>query len=132
MNVKGPKGFPDLTKDQHGKEQGDFIKSAIARGLLADDSLWDDTIRDAMDEKRSMSERIRWFALFIANTLPQEPMKLLIKHFDILTMWPRLNKEQKMEKLLCRIEHTLRIHGIRPSEGESTNFLRYNSNDNIF
>jgi hypothetical protein len=119
MNVKGPKGFDELTKDQNGVECGSYVKAAIARGLLADDKLWDDTIRDAMDEKRSMSERIRWFALFIANTLPQEATKLLTTHFDILTMWPRLNKQQKMEKLLCRIEHTLRIHGIRPSEGNN-------------
>jgi hypothetical protein len=119
MNVKGPKSFDDLTKDQNGAECGGFVQAAIARGLLSDDTLWDNTIRDAMDEKRSMSERIRWFALFIANTLPLEPQKLLINHFDILTMWPRLNKEQKMEKLLCRIEHTLRIHGIRPSEGNN-------------
>jgi hypothetical protein len=117
MNVKGPKSFEDLTKDQNGTECGGYIQAAIARGLLADDTLWDDTIRDAMDEKRSMCERIRWFALFIANTLPQEPQKLLDNHFAILTMWPRLNNEQKMEKLLCRIEHILRIHGIKPTEG---------------
>lgn len=91
---------------------------AIARGLMIDDKLWDDTIKDAMTEKRSLSERIRWFALFIANVLPKKPQDLLEKYFTDLTAWPGLvTKDDKMERLLKRIEIILRIHGIQPNDG---------------
>ena len=80
--------------------------------------MWHETVKDAMAEKRSLSERIRWFALFIANALPKKPMELLERHFDNLTMWPgNMTKAQKMERLLKRIEITLRIHGIQPNDG---------------
>jgi hypothetical protein len=84
---------------------------------MVDDALWDQTIKEAMDEKRSLSERIRWFAVFIANVLPKKPKELLKNHFEILTTWPTLTRAQKEERLLKRIEYVLRIHGIRPNDG---------------
>lgn len=84
---------------------------------MVDDALWDQTIKEAMDEKRSLSERIRWFAVFIANVLPKKPKELLNNHFEILTTWPTLTRAQKEERLLKRIEYVLRIHGIRPNDG---------------
>lgn len=85
---------------------------------MADDTLWDQTLKDAMAQIRSLSERIRWFALFIANVLPKKPEELLKNNFDILTTWPKLTKEQRMERLLKRIEVILRVHGIQPNDGD--------------
>lgn len=118
LTIKGPTSFNDLKIDQNGQAHPTYEDCAIARGLMIDDTLWDLTIKDAMLEKRSLSERIRWFALFIANVLPKKPGALLEKHFDNLTSWPgNLTKDAKMERLLRRIEITLRIHGIQPNDG---------------
>jgi hypothetical protein len=109
-----------LKIDQHGKKHTKFMPCAIARGLMSNDTMWDNTIRDSMDEIRSVTERIRWFALFIANVLPNEPIKLLRNHFKVLTMWADLRDDRsKEERLLKRIEFTLRIHGIRPNDGNN-------------
>lgn len=98
--------------------KNNFVDSAIEQGLMSDDTQLDLAIGDAMREIRSLSERIRWFAVFVANRLPKDPAKLLENHFDVLTMWPTLSKEAKKERLLKRIEIILRIHGIRPDDGK--------------
>jgi len=115
--VKGPKSFEDLKNDDAGKSLGNtFVDAALARGLMNDDTLWDATARDALDEKRSLNERIRWFAIFLANVNPKKPVELLNTHFRLLTTWPGLSEEQKMNRLLTRIEYTLRAQGIRTND----------------
>lgn len=112
LHVYGPKSFNDL---KSGKST--FMDSAIEKGLMTDDSKLDETIHEAMREIRSLTERIRWFAVFIANQIPKDPNKLLENHFDSLSMWPNMTVEAKKERLLKRIEIILRIHGIRPDDG---------------
>lgn len=118
LTVKGPTSFDDLKIDENGTAHKTFVDCAIARGLMLDDTLWDNTLKDAMLEKRSLSERIRWFAVFIANVLPKQPQDLLEKYFDDLTAWPGMTKDDKMVRLMRRIEVILRMHGIQPNDGD--------------
>lgn len=127
LNVHGPCDRIDLRRDENDPETvyPTNVDAAVARGLMHDDSLWEKTIRDAMDEKRSLSERIRWFAIFIANTLPLKPAALLDRFFEFLTTWPGLSRTAKREKLLRRIEYILRQHGIHPNDGKIQHKFSY-------
>ena len=115
MSVRGPMDWDDLKVGEDGTQYDTYTAAAVARGLLIDDTTWNATVSDAMAEKRSLNERIRWFAIFIANVLPNDPAKLLKDHFESLSNWPGLNEIQKMQKLLTRVEYILRSHGIRPN-----------------
>jgi len=108
--------WDDLKIGDNGTQYDTYAAAAVARGLFIDDTTWDATVRDAMAEKRSLTDRIRWFAIFIANVLPKDPTKLLNDHFDSLSNWPGLNETQKLQKLLTRMEYILRSHGIRPND----------------
>lgn len=117
LNLRGPTCFDDLMKADVGNVlANDFVSAAVRRGLLHDDSVWMQTVRDAMDEKRSLSERIRWFAVFIANVLPKETEKLMEENLRHLAPWTGC-REARVARLLRRIEFVLRAHGIRPTDG---------------
>jgi hypothetical protein len=72
---------------------------------------------DAVCEKRSLSERLRWIAIFFLSVRPSDPQALLDEFLQWFAPGNIVGIDRRRQYALRRIEMILRYNGVSPEEG---------------
>uniref|UniRef100_A0A914GSI1 ATP-dependent DNA helicase n=1 Tax=Globodera rostochiensis TaxID=31243 RepID=A0A914GSI1_GLORO len=97
-----------------------FVDAARARNLMSDMTIWLNTIKEAFNTKKSIKQRIRWLAVFLATAnltngaaLLEEIMKDA-NNWLVSTKVAKASPEQQLQYVLRALEWFLLANGIRP------------------
>lgn len=128
--VKDPCCWEDLRTSEDGQILYEtFVDAARARGLLKDDSMWIDTVKEVFGEKTTVGKRMRWLAMFLATVNVDNPTELLDEILKLPENWlvgtTAANKslDARRQYVLQNIEWFLRANGVRPDDAPDENGL---------
>lgn len=126
--MKDPCGWEDLRTSEDGKKIYEtFVDAARARGLLKDDSMWIETVKEVFGQKSTVGKRIRWLAMFLATANVENPKELLDEILQLRDNWlvgtRAANKslDDRRQYVLQNIEWFLRANGVRPDDAPDEN-----------
>uniref|UniRef100_A0A914H6D2 Helitron helicase-like domain-containing protein n=1 Tax=Globodera rostochiensis TaxID=31243 RepID=A0A914H6D2_GLORO len=97
-----------------------FVDAARARNLMSDMTIWLNTIKEAFNTKKSIKQRLRWLAVFLATANLTNGAALLEEIMKDANKWLVSTKvgkappEQQLQYVLRALEWFLLANGIRP------------------
>ena len=121
LKVKDPKNWNDL-RTYENKLYDTFVDAAIARKLLKDEKIFEQTANEAFATKRTVRQRIRWLAVFFSVSMLSEPSKMLDHLLKLRDNWlvgtrvAGQSLEVRRQYVLRAMEFYLRVNGVRPSD----------------
>jgi hypothetical protein len=102
---EGPVSFKDL-RTVDGKEYSTFVKAAIACGLMEDESMWIEALKEAAGEHYGVRQFIGYFARLIGTGRPKNVNRLVRECLDDLVP-PRedVTDEMRLQRALHLLEY---------------------------
>lgn len=84
------------------------MEAATARGLLSDNQyVWRHSAKAAMEQIRSLKQRVHWMAIFLASNRPLNPLEIVQDNLHYLSPM-RLPDGMRQDYFLRRLECILR------------------------